>query len=95
MSTAAPLTQREVTERLSVREFLILCRSVDEKYGKKIGELTQLGMQSSHSGNKFKVKGRVIGGVKFDVLDIQRKGAKLAVIVDLEQELGLLCVNYE
>lgn len=81
---AEPMSQREITEKLNIREFILLCSTVDNEYGKKLGEMTMLGQQSSHSDNKFKVKGRVEELVKFDVLGISRTAKKLSVIVELE-----------
>lgn len=86
------LTPRQVSERLSVREFFQLAQAIDIIYGKKDAPSVQTG--SGWGGNEFRVAG-MQHGVPFQIVSVERMGrARLTVIfVVKEQTVSLYWDN--
>jgi len=94
--THQPITQQEITDRISIREWLTLCSTVDERCGKQLASVVALGQPSAITGNnQYQIAARNLGGVKFDVLAVTRRtdGVLVSVLVDVENH-GLLQVEY-
>jgi len=97
MLSPEPLSQRAITELLSIREFLGLCGAMDERCGRTLAAVTALGGPlTGMGGGQYQIAARNLGGVRFDVLHVDRdEGGKLVSVLVSAEDDGLLRINYE